>query len=149
MMTGRRQRARDRRATADKAESDRVSDARDGASQIPAEAAPRSVIICDGDGGTLTEATIRLDGGARMIVLAEIAESHALMRYYFGGGNLVFVVCDGSSAEGRLETRWHGLGRTWMVRLTTTLPRHDSAVEPSSNQLILTTPLAAGTARHS
>jgi hypothetical protein len=92
---------------------------------------PQSVLIRDAEGGELTTATIRLDGGARLIVLSDVRDPAALMTYFFGqGSNHVSLSLTGGSAEGRLDTRWQGVGRTWMVKLKAPLTlRPDAPVE--------------------
>jgi hypothetical protein len=90
---------------------------------------PQSVLICDEDGGELTTASIRLDGGARLIVLADVHRPDALMAYLFlAGAYRVSVALAGARVEGRLDTRWHNGARTWMVKLASPLAERGDSV---------------------
>ena len=107
---------------------------------------PRRVTIYDDEGAVLTTAAVRLGDGSRLIVLADLDDSSTLMDYFFGRGGTRVSVSDGEAdATGCLETRWQGLGRTWMVRLARAT-QEGSNLSAASPSEVASTTAAGGTA---
>jgi hypothetical protein len=78
-------------------------------------------IVRDYQGDLLTEAEIRQGDDSGALALAAVGEPGALLQYFFGRGQReVEVHAAWGRLFGRLETRWRGRDRLWLVRMAPT-----------------------------
>ena len=82
------------------------------------------VTVRNTEGALLTEAEVRLEGGSRVIALAEVREPGALLHYFFGrSGRQVIVEVGAQRLVAQLETRWQGSDRLWLIKTQAPLTR--------------------------
>ena len=105
----------------------------------------QKVSISDDAGRRLAEATAWLSDDGLIMALGRVHGGGELLTYYFGKGKRpVHVVLGELALAGRLQTRWQGSRRTWLIRLESPVPLTEAAeagaTAPHSN---LETPRAA------
>lgn len=91
------------------------------------------VSISDESGRRLAEATPWLSDDGLVMALGHVSGGGDLLTYYFGKGRRRVAVHFGDlSGHGRLQTRWQGSRRTWLIRLELAMPAGD-APDPESS----------------
>jgi hypothetical protein len=74
------------------------------------------VTVLDESGKPLTKAAIREDVGAATLTLKSIREPDRLFTYFFTRQRrIVSVKTERGVKRGRLETRWRGRTRAWVI----------------------------------
>ena len=83
----------------------------------------QKVIISDESGQRLAEATPWLSDDGLVMALGRVRGGGELLAYYFGKSRRTVRVALGEFAvAGRLQTRWQGSRRTWLIRLESPAP---------------------------
>ena len=70
------------------------------------------------DDEALATARLRFDSGTGVLVLTDIDDPSALLRYFFGRGrSRVSLLVAGEGRSARLSTHWQGGHRIWFARV--------------------------------